>query len=133
MRSTNITMLSLAAWALLGLAATNAQEMTPNASYVAETAEAPGCRPAVLHIIRSGVALSGVVFFKDGSGVSSVNGGTDGRTFHWTMASMTGSGPVGEVTGSVSPDGALQAKLAGTNCTLTTVIQRYRDIYNGSG
>ena len=133
MRPRNIMIVPLVAWKILGFSAANAQEMTPNASYVAETTASSSCRAAVLHIIRSGVALSGVVFFKDGSGASSVNGDTDGRTFRWTMASMTGSGPVGEVTGSVSPDGALQAKLAGTNCTLTTVIQRYRDVYNGSG
>ena len=101
------------------------------ASYVLETSAKPGCRPAVLHIVRNGFALSGVVFFKDGSGVSSVTGTTDGKAFQWTMARIRGAGPQGEVTGQVLPVGALQAKLTGSNCTLEATVPQYHDYGNG--
>ena len=121
--------------AVLGLvSATSAHaqnSLSGGASYVAETSAKPSCRPAVLHILREGTALSGVVFFKDGSGVSSVQGTTDGKTFQWTMASMTGAGPQGEVTGDISPQGALRAKLTGTNCTLETTVPQYHEYSNG--
>ena len=126
--------LSLACLATFGLAgAASAQTqgtLSGGASYVAETSAKPNCRAAVLHIVREGGNLSGVVFFKDGSGVSSVHGSTDGKTFRWTMASMTGAGPQGEVTGAVSPQGALQARLAGTNCTLETTVPQYNEYSN---
>lgn len=133
MRASIMSVLSLAAWSAVGGPAALAQGMSAGDSYVMETSAKPGCRAAVLHIVRSGGALSGVVFFKDASGASSVNGQTDGRTFNWTMTSMSGQGPTGQVTGSVTPEGALQARLTGTNCTLDTVVPRYRDVTTGGG
>ncbi len=108
-----------------------AQGMSPGDSYVAETPARPGCPPAVLHIVRSGQSLSGVVFFKDGSGVSSVAGSTDGQTLSWRMASIRGNGPAGDVTGTISPKGSLHAQLAGTNCTLDAMVPRYAQIGGG--
>jgi hypothetical protein len=114
--------------ALIGLAAGQpvmAQGLTDGDSYVAETTATPSCRAAVLHIVRSGGSLSGVVFFKDGSGVSSVAGSTDGKTLSWKMAAISGNGPTGNVTGDISPQGALKAHLVGTNCTLEAMVPRY--------
>ena len=109
------------------------QSMTGGASYVVETTAKPGCRPVVFHVVREGGTLSGVVFFKDGSGVSSVNGTTDGSTVSWTMSSLSGSGPTGNVTGQISPQGGLAARLSGTNCTLDTTVPQYRDLGGGAG
>ncbi len=107
-----------------------AQGMTGGASYAVETTAKPGCRAAVLHIVREGGELSGVVFFKEGSGVSSVKGSTDGRTLQWTMTPVSGEGPKGDVTGQVSSTGNLAAHLAGTNCTLETTVPQYHELSN---
>ena len=109
-----------------------AAEMVGGASYVVETTAKPGCRAVVLHIIREGGALTGVVFFKDGSGVSSVKGTTDGHTLQWTMAPLNGSGPTGQVTGQVSSVGNLTARLTGTDCTLETTVPQYHENAGGS-
>ncbi len=127
-----LTSLSLAAFCAAAAPGAKAQDIAAGgASYVEETSAKPGCRAAVLHILREGGALSGVVFFKDGSGVSSVQGTTDGKTFRWTMMPMTGAGPQGEVTGSISPQGSLQARLTATNCTLDTTVPQYHEYSNG--
>ena len=78
---------------------------------------APECPGVELHIIRSGATLSGVVFYTDGSGVSTVSSHVGGSTFFWHQTSIKGNGPPGDVTGTVNANGALRAKLVGTNCT----------------
>jgi hypothetical protein len=60
-----------------------------------------------------------------------VVGSTDGKTFQWKMATMSGAGPQGDVSGQISPQGALQAKLVGTNCTLDTTVPQYHEYSNG--
>ncbi len=111
----------------------SAQGMTGGASYAVETSAKPGCRPVVLHIVREGSELTGVVFFKDGSGVSTVQGSTDGHTLQWTMTPANGKGPSGQVTGQVSPQGSLTARLTGSNCTLETTVPQYREYGGGGG
>ena len=111
----------------------SAQGMTGGASYAVETPAKPGCRAAVLHIVREGSELTGVVFFKDGSGVSTVHGSTDGRTLQWTMTPASGNGPTGEVTGQISPQGSLTARLTGSNCTLDTTVPQYHEYGGGAG
>jgi hypothetical protein len=101
------------------------REMPGGDFYVKETTAQPGCPAAVLHILRSGQTLSGVVFFKDGSGTSSVSGTTDGTKVNFTMTPMSGNGPKGDVTGQVSPQGSLQLQLVGTNCKLKTMVPVY--------
>ncbi len=122
---------------LAGLAAlsptVSAQGLTGGASYAVETSAKPGCRPVVLHIVREGGELTGVVFFKDGSGVSTVQGSTDGHTLQWTMTPVTGKGPSGQVTGQVSPQGSLTARLTGSNCTLETTVPQYHEYGGGAG
>ena len=120
-----------AAFAQANLA--QAQDMAGGASYAVETTAKPGCRAVVLHIVREGGELSGVVFFKDGSGVSTVKGSTDGHTLQWTMTPASGNGPSGQVTGQVSSAGSLTARLAGTNCTLETTVPQFRDYSVGNG
>ena len=131
-RLTNLTTLLLTC--LSGaLPVAYAQGMPGGASYVVETPAKPGCRAAVLHIVREGTGLTGVVFFRDGSGVSNVQGSTDGHTFQWSMTSIAGNGPAGQVTGQVSAQGMLTANLAGTNCTLETTVPQYREYSGGAG
>ena len=127
----------LSSFVIVGMAAAvptvSAQGMTGGASYAVETSAKPGCRPVVLHIVREGTQLRGVVFFKDGSGVSSVQGSTDGHTLQWTMTPAAGQGPAGQVTGQVSPQGSLTARLVGSNCTLDTTVPQYREYSGGAG
>ncbi len=125
MRKLTLSLLGIAVSALTVLPPVQARQMSSGDSYVKETAGSPGCPPVVLHVLRSGQTLSGVVFFKDGSGVSSVQGTTDGTNVNWTMTPMSGNGPKGEVTGRVSPQGSLRLQLTGTNCTLKTMVPLY--------
>ncbi len=125
MKMSAIAIFGVAVSSLATLQPAQARQMTGGDSYVKETTGSPGCPPAVLHILRSGQTLSGVVFFKDGSGTSSVNGTTDGTNVNWTMTPISGNGPKGEVTGRVSPQGSLQLQMTGTNCTLKTMIPVY--------
>ena len=121
---------SLVVGSLAGPFPALAQRLTGGASYAVETTAKPGCRAAVLHIVREGNALSGVVFFKDGSGVSSVKGTSDGQKFSWTMSPLSGSGPSGEVSGQIDQQGSLTAHLEGTNCTLETTVPQYHEYSN---
>ena len=122
---------ALVAGLLCSAPASFAQQPSPGgASYVAQTAAKPGCRSVVLHVIREGGQLSGVAFYADGTGVSSVKGMSDGSKFNWTMDSLSGNGPKGDVTGTISPQGALKATLTGTACTLDLLIPRMNEYSN---
>ncbi len=100
-------------------------------SFVTTTKPTPGCPSVVLHVLRDGNALSGVAFYADGSGVSSLSGSTNGGKFEWHSVSIKGKGPVGDVTGTVSPDGAMVAKLAGATCSLTATLPMLTNSYPG--
>jgi hypothetical protein len=104
---------------MLGVA--SAQPMG-GGSFVGTTSETPSCPAVTLHVLRSGSTLIGTAFFVNGSGTSSIHGQTDGETLSWTMASVEGKGPVGEVTGTISPNGRLQIKKVGSSCTFETFL-----------
>ena len=101
------------------------------ASLVGRTTPAPGCAAVGVHIIREGNQLSGVVFFLDGSGVSRVNGSVNGSTFQWHDTPTTGTGPTGDVTGTVSSQGVFQSAKSGTNCTFDKVLPLLNEYSNG--
>ncbi len=128
--------IALAPAVLFALAATVGQAQTTTSgvsSFVASTKSTPGCPMVKLHIIRNDTALTGVVFFADGSGVSSVKGTTDGKKFSYTMTSIEGKGPTGDVVGTISPDGLIMSKEVGTKCGLTARIPAYADVLDRGG
>ncbi len=102
-------------------------------SFVGGTSAKPGCPAVRLHILRAGNALSGVVFYADGSGISSVKGKTDGKTLDWKQTSISGHGPTGDVTGKISVDGAMTLNLTGTACNLTATLPQYNDVISRGG
>ena len=125
--------LATAACLFAATTAVHAQTLPQNGSYVLETKPSPGCPAVVLHLVRENETVSGVVFFKDGSGLSSVMGQTNGRAFNWTLTPVRGDGPKGQVSGQVTSEGALSAHLEGTNCTLNTVVPVYQGAPVGNG
>jgi hypothetical protein len=86
-----------------------------------------------LHILRSDSNLSGVVFYADGSGVSTVKGTTDGKKFSYTLTPVSGHGPTGEVVGTVSADGMIMSHNVGTSCGFAATIPRYADVLDHGG
>jgi hypothetical protein len=100
-------------------------------SFVGTTKASSGCPSVVLHVLRDGSALSGVAFYANGSGVSSVSGTTNGGKFEWNQVSIKGKGPVGEVTGTVSPEGTMVAKLAGSTCSFAATLPMLTNSYPG--
>ena len=101
------------------------------ASLVGRTTPAPGCPAVGVHIIREGNQLSGVVFFLDGSGVSRVNGTVNGNSFQWHDTPTTGTGPTGDVTGTVSQQGVFQSAKSGTSCTFDKLLPMLNEYSNG--
>ena len=111
---------------------TSAMAQTPGgASLVGRTTPSPGCPAVGVHIIREGNQLSGVVFYLDGSGVSRVSGSVSGNTFQWHDTPTTGTGPTGDVTGTVSPQGIFQSAKSGTSCTFDKVLPMLNEYSNG--
>jgi hypothetical protein len=102
------------------------------ASLVGQTRAAPGCPAVGLHIIREGAQLSGVVFNLDGTGVSKVEGSTQGSTFMWHDTVMSGKGPTGDVSGTISPQGVFKSAKAGTPCTFDTLLPMQNDTGGGN-
>jgi len=100
-------------------------------SFVGTTKASSGCPSIVLHVLRDGSALSGVAFYANGSGVSSLSGSTNGGKFMWHSVSIKGKGPVGDVTGTVSPDGSMVAKLVGTTCSISATLPMLTNSYPG--
>jgi len=103
-----------------------------NLTYVGSTPSSPGCPAERLHILRANGILSGVVFYADGSGVSKISGKSNGKTFRWVQTSISGHGPSGTVTGTVSDEGAMDIHLGGT-CELKTTLPRYNDVLSRGG
>ncbi len=101
------------------------------ASLVGQTKASPGCPAVELHITREGDQLSGIVFNRDGSGVSQVSGVVEGNTFHWHDTPIRGNGPTGDVSGTVSPQGILQSTKTGTPCTFDKVLPMLNEYSNG--
>jgi len=73
--------------------------------------------------------------YVNGSGMSSIHGQTDGRTVNWTMTSVEGKGPSGQVAGTISQIGQLQIHKVGTECTFETFLPTLRpdSAYGGQG
>jgi hypothetical protein len=115
------------------LGAASAQPIGPagSGSFVGTTKATPGCPAVTLQILRNGATLIGTAFFVDGSGTSSIHGQTDGKTLNWTMTSVEGKGPVGEVTGTMSPLGRIQIKKVGTSCTFETYLPIIQNLTGG--
>jgi hypothetical protein len=107
---------------MIGTLAAASAQPTGGGSFVGTTNEKPGCPAVTLHIVRNGPTLIGTAFFVNGSGTSSIHGQTDGKTLNWTMASIEGKGPVGEVTGTMSPAGRVDIKKVGSSCTFETYL-----------
>jgi hypothetical protein len=113
----------------------SAQPVGGGGSFVGTTRERPGCPAVTLHIIRSGSTLIGSAMYANGSGMSSIHGQTDGKTINWTMTSVEGQGPTGQVTGTISQTGRLQIHKVGTECTFETYLPALRpeSAYGGQG
>ena len=107
--------------AAVGVALASAQG-TGGASLVGQTKASPGCPAVEIHITREGSQLSGLVFNRDGSGVSRVNGELNGSTFHWHDTPISGNGPTGDVSRTVTPQGILQSAKTGTPCSFDKVL-----------
>jgi len=119
-----------AACAIAPLAGALAQggEIMPTPGYMAKAPSTPQCPGMVWHIQRAPGTpngLAGVVWFDDMSGISTAKGalGADGK-LALTLTSVSGAGPVGNVTGTRSPDGAaLHASLDGPGCSKLNLLR----------
>lgn len=128
----SLVIVALALLEGVGATAASAQQLPPGGeTFVGRTASRPGCPAVELHIIRSATSLGGVVFYADGSGVSQIQGTTDGKTFAWDQVSIKGKGPLGHVTGIIAPTGAIQMHLEGTDCGFNGTLPQLTDYSNG--
>lgn len=126
------TSLSAVALCALSLSCGVAAAQSPGgASLVGQTRPSSGCPAVGLHIIREGSQLSGVVFNLDGSGLSKVQGSVNGSAFQWHDTVVSGNGPTGDVSGTVSPQGAFRSAKAGTPCTFNTLLPMANDTGGG--
>lgn len=119
---------------VLGLAATAASAQSLSAggnAFVGSAPDRPGCPAVRIHLVRSGENLQGIAFYANGSGVSRLEGTTDGRRFSWDQTNWKGNGPVGHVEGTIGPEGEMRVQLVGTPCSFQTVLPLYND--NGEG
>ncbi len=82
---------------------------------------------------QPGGKLTGVVFFRDMSGVSNAVGQGDPKTgqFTLTLTSVSGKGPVGTVTGSRTSKG-LVAEMKGDGCNNIKVNMPFQRATEGS-
>ena len=127
------TSMSAAALCALLLSCGVAAAQSPGGgSLVGRTRPSPGCPAVGVHVIREGSQLSGVVFNLDGTGVSKVEGSVQGSTFQWHDTVMSGNGPTGDVSGTVSPQGVFRSAKAGTPCTFDALLPMAND-YGGGG
>jgi hypothetical protein len=110
---------------MVGMSSVASAQLTGTASFVGTTTGRPGCPPVTLHIVRNGSTLMGSAFYTDGSGMSSIHGQTDGKSIKWTMESVEGKGPVGDVTGTISSLGRMEVKKVGTTCSFETYLPSY--------
>jgi hypothetical protein len=99
--------------------------LASDGSFVGTSKPSPGCPSVVFHVLRNGDALSGVVFYADKSGVSTVNGTVDGNKFQWSQTSVSGKGPPGNVTGTVTSMGKMVMNLTGTDCKMSATVPVY--------
>lgn len=85
-------------------------------------AENEHCPPMSWHLsamsIGATIGLNGVIWYTDGSGISSARGAatTDGR-FDMVVTPVTGNGPRGRVSGRRNPDGSIDVRMNGTGCS----------------
>ncbi len=130
-----LLMVSTAALLLTLAAPTAFAQISPmgDGSFVGRTRGTSACPSVTLHILRDASVLSGVVFYSNGSGVSTVKGTTDGKTINWVQTSVSGKGPTGKVTGTVSAAGAMDIHLVGTDCELKVTLPVYNDVLNRGG
>lgn len=111
----------------------SAQVLPPGGgSFVGRAPDRPGCPAIEVHIVRNNTTLTGVAFYSNGSGVSSVKGNTDGRTVSWSLEPIKGNGPTGQVTGTISPEGLMKTHLAGTQCNAEATLGLYHDYGGGT-
>jgi len=113
---------------LSGALAQGDAQQGPRPGYLAMAPSTPQCPGMIWHIQRatgSPNGLAGVVWFDDMSGISVAKGalGADGK-LALTLTSVSGAGPVGNVTGTRSPDGtALHASLDGPGCSKLNLLR----------
>ena len=102
------------------------------ATFTGSAPDRPGCPAIRIHLTQSGQTLAGFVYYANGSGVSRLEGTTDGRRFSWDETNWTGKGPTGHVEGTINQQGNMHVQLVGTNCSFDAVLPLYND-YSGGG
>lgn len=119
--------------AIIAFTAVHAQQLTPGGTtFTGGAPDRSGCPAVRIHLTRSGQSLAGFAYYADGSGVSRLEGMTDGRRFSWSQTNWTGKGPTGHVDGTINAQGNMHVQLVGTNCSFDTVLPLYND-YGGGG
>ena len=119
--------------AIVAFTAAHAQQLTPGGTtFTGGAPDRPGCPAVKIHLTRSGQSLAGFAYYADGSGVSRLEGRTDGRRFSWDQTNWSGKGPTGHVDGTINAQGNMHVQLVGTNCSFDTVLPLYND-YGGGG
>ena len=113
--------LSLGALALTPVLSRSAaaQVVSPQPGFVGMTkASAAGCPNIGWRLARhDDGTITGISYYADASGVSSVKGTYDqAGKFDLQVASTMGKGPDGTVVGQRNPDGGLVADLKGEGC-----------------
>lgn len=140
MTSTKIAiLLSLGALALTPVLSRSAvaQVVTAQPGFVGVTkAAVAGCPNIGWRLARhDDGTVTGISYYADASGVSSVNGtySKDGG-FEFQVASTMGKGPNGTVVGQRGPDGGLVADLKGEGCANSHLtIQGIPNLANSTG
>jgi len=118
--------ITASALALGTMAALPAQAQAPTPGFSAATkSSVAGCPYIVWRLARNPAtgAVNGIAYYADMSGVSSVSGmrGASGHFDLELKATHLGSGPVGRISGTVSPNGAIKGMLIGQGCANATV------------
>ena len=115
-----------------------AQVVTPQPGFVGMTkASVAGCPSIGWRLARhdNDHTISGIAYYADASGASSVKGTySQNGTFDLQVTSTMGNGPVGTVTGQRSQNGALVADLKGEGCAnVHLTIQGIPNLFNSTG
>jgi hypothetical protein len=119
-----VVIVAISVCAVVGISG-RPQAAPPVAGYVGwQYSSVAGCPYILWRLARHDDGkVTGIVYYSDLSGVSSVTGSLDqAGKLHLNLTSAIGNGPVGNVDGTRSAKGKVNAVLKGQGCANTTIV-----------
>jgi hypothetical protein len=136
MKSTGFHVLGLAT--LLGITATSvgpAVAQAPAPNYQGRVASSvAGCPQIIWRLSRDpNGAVHGMVWYDDLSGMSAASGTAASGRFQINLTPRMGNGPAGQIYGTRSNDGTINARMTGTGCANATFRSAPVAFFGGTG